>query len=102
MTELMTDCAQWIETGGLIACEDEKKSNSCAYVNEALARILNETLVQWKVRYYISASTSKNPNDPKVFEFSNLKCTDKQPGNLELFFLPTDRGVMTVKIFICS
>ncbi|MBI4739176.1 hypothetical protein HY772_06490 [Candidatus Woesearchaeota archaeon] len=100
VTELMTDCAQWIETGGLISCEDGR--NSCRYVNETVAWILNSTLVQWKVKYYVSAGTSKNPKDPKVFEFSNLKCKDNQPGNSELFFLPTDRGVMTVKIFICS
>lgn len=100
MTELMTDCAQWIETGGLILCEDG--NTSCAYVNHTIAKLLEDTLVQWKVKYYIAAGTSKNPKDLKVFEFSRLKCKDNQPGNSELFFLPTDRGVMTLKIFICS
>jgi hypothetical protein len=100
LTELMTDCAQWIETGGLITCGDG--NTSCSYVNSTVAKLIDDTLVQWKMKYYITASTSKNPADPKVFEFKSPKCDDRQPGNSELFFLPTDRGVLTMKIFICS
>ena len=42
MTQLFTDCAQWIETGGLLVCDEG--NTSCVYLNTTLSTILHQTL----------------------------------------------------------
>jgi len=99
--DLLIDCAQWPEAGGTITCGDG--SGSCDYVNRTIGHILNSTLNQWRVRYYFSASTSNIAEDRLVYH-TNGDCTMERPkpGESESFFLPTGRGMMTLRMFICS
>jgi hypothetical protein len=97
---LLIDCAEWPEESGTITCEDTYYSKSCVYLNDTIKGILGNTLDTWKVKYYITASTSKA--GPPILSFSTPKCTSSQPGESESFFLPTNRGLLTLKIFICQ
>ena len=99
LKDLMTDCAEWPEIGGTITCEGG--TLSCSYMREAIQQILNSTVNVWQVKYEIKAGTSKKAED-QIFYFSNRECTSNMPGNSESFFLPTNRGLLTMNIFICS
>jgi hypothetical protein len=101
MKDLLIDCAEWPEENGTITCGDGNKS--CLYVNSTIAGILNQTLDKWNVRYYFTAGTRKALDDQLLY-FHNRGCeADKKlPGESESFFLPTDRGLLTLKIFICE
>jgi hypothetical protein len=96
--DLMIDCAEFPEDGGTISCDDYTKS--CNYVNRTVYSILNSTLTTWKVRYYFTAGTAQD----QILYFDNGGCTaDRRlPGESESFFLPTNRGLLTMKIFICQ
>jgi hypothetical protein len=98
---LLIDCAEWPENGGTITCGDGRKS--CDYVRGTIENILNNTLHTWNVRYYFTAGTSKDLEDQLVY-LHNRGCTadKRQPGESESFFLPTSRGLLTLKIFICE
>jgi len=99
--DLLIDCAEWPEAGGTITCDDGRKS--CEYVNATIGEILSQTLDVWKTRYYLTAGTSKELEDQLIY-FHNLDCTadKRQPGESESFFLPTNRGLLTLRIFICE
>ena len=99
ITELLTDWAEWPEQYGTITCGDYSKAG--IYANKTISLILNQTLNKWRVSYQIKGYTNKAKGS-ELFVFNNRGCTDSVPGESELFFLPTDRGVLTVKIFICS
>ncbi|MFC1723434.1 hypothetical protein ACFL0V_04815 [Nanoarchaeota archaeon] len=99
LKDLMTDCAEWPEMDGTISCDDGTKS--CEYAKNAIEQILNSTLNTWRVKYELKAGTSKKPED-QIFYFNNRECTDNVPGSSESFFLPTNRGLLTMKIFICN
>lgn len=92
ITELLTDCAEF----EAITCGDGQRS--CDYADDAISLILNETLDEWRVKYHVSAFTQ--PQFPLV-NFSSRGCRDNVPGNSEEFFLPTDVGLLTFKVFIC-
>ncbi|MBT7903484.1 hypothetical protein HN587_06495 [Candidatus Woesearchaeota archaeon] len=99
MSELMIDCANWKESSGSIVCENGEKS--CEYVKDVFETVINETLAVWKMPYYIKAGTSKLDQE-QIFIFqSSPLCHDKVPGESEQFFLPTDRGLLSFKVFIC-
>jgi hypothetical protein len=99
--DLLIDCAEWPEDYGTITCGDGTKS--CIYVNNTIGEILNETLNEWRVKYYFTAGTSKKLKDQLIY-FHNGGCTaDKTlPGESESFFLPSSRGLLTLKVFICE
>ncbi len=99
LKDLMIDCAEWPEMGGTITCDDG--TLSCEYLQNAVQTILNDTVNVWRVKYEIKAGTSKKKED-QIFYFNNRDCTDNVPGQSESFFLPTDRGLLTLKIFICN
>jgi hypothetical protein len=97
---LLIDCAEWPEAGGTITCDDGRKS--CAYVNATIKDLLNQTLDVWKTRYYFTAGTSK-ALDAQIIYFQNSCPADKKlPGESESFFLPTNRGLLTLKMFVCE
>ncbi|MBI5880561.1 hypothetical protein HZB90_00350 [archaeon] len=98
---LLIDCAEWPEAGGTITCDDEQRS--CEYVNATISTLLDNTMTKWNRRYYVMAGTSKRL-DEQIIYHHNLGCTaDKTvPGESESFFLPTNRGLLTLKIFICE
>lgn len=99
--DLMIDCAEWPEDGGTITCDDGRKS--CDYVNSTIYGILNSTMTEWNVKYYVYADTKKNTNlEDNMLYFSNRGCKVGLPGESESFFLPTSRGLLTMKIFICE
>lgn len=101
--DLLIDCAEWPEAGGTITCDDGTRS--CYYVNQTIYDILNSTLGSWNVRYYMTAGTSKKA-DEQIIRFETAGCSadpsKARPGETESFFLPTNRGLLTLKIFICS
>ena len=99
ITELLTDWAEWPGQYGTITCGNYKKAG--IYANETIANLLNQTFDYWRIKYQIKGYTTKGVGQ-ELFKFNNLGCTDNVPGESELFFLPTDRGVLTVKFFICS
>ncbi|MBT5021373.1 hypothetical protein HOK51_10145 [Candidatus Woesearchaeota archaeon] len=101
LSELMIDCANWKEVGGSITCGNGR--NSCDYVKDTLGFILNETLEIWRVKYYFKAGNSPLAQD-QIFNFSSqhTSCSEGVPGEAEQFFLPTDRGLLTFKLFICD
>ncbi|MFC1742276.1 hypothetical protein ACFL3V_07110 [Nanoarchaeota archaeon] len=101
--DLLIDCAEWPEAGGTITCDPDPETGfslkSCDYVNNTILDIANKTLDAWWVDYYITAGTKEvqtlstnNDCDPG----------ETQPGESESFFLPTSRGLLTLKIFICE
>lgn len=95
--DLLMDCASW--PGGTITCEDEARSSSCKYVNDTMFFVLEETLVQWKTKFEVKAWTQPGQY---IVKFNNGGCHDNKPGESESFFLPTDAGLMTLKIYICE
>jgi hypothetical protein len=99
--DLLIDCAEWPEDGGTITCDDGRKS--CEYVNSTIEYILNSTLGVWRTKYYLHAGTSKFPNNQIIY-INTSKCNayTKAPGEQESFFLPTSRGMLTMRIFICE
>lgn len=99
--DLLIDCAEWPEAGGTISCGDGNKS--CVYVNNTVRSILNQTLDTWNTRYYLTVGTSKRL-DEQIIYFHNRGCLadEEQPGESESFFLPTSRGLLTLKIFVCE
>ena len=99
--DLLIDCAEWPEAGGTITCDDG--TMACDYVNRTMMYILNQTLDSWQVKYYFAADTSKSKDpEDQLFYFSNRGCRKGLPGESESFFLPTSRGIMTLKIFVCE
>lgn len=98
---LLIDCAEWPEAGGTITCDDGRRS--CEYVNATISTLLDNTMTKWNRRYYVMAGTSKRL-DEQIIYYSNLGCTANKtlPGESESFFLPTNRGLLTLKIFICE
>jgi hypothetical protein len=98
---LLIDCAEWPEAGGTITCDDGRRS--CEYINTTIPKLLDDTLTKWNQKYYLMAGTSKWPDEQIVYHY-NLGCTAKEklPGESESFFLPTSRGLLTLKIFICQ
>jgi len=95
---LLIDCAEWPEAGGTITCDDGRRS--CEYVNATISTLLDNTMTKWNRRYYVTAGTSNE----QIIDYHNLGCTadKKLPGESESFFLPTNRGLLTLKIFICE
>ena len=95
---LLIDCAEWPEAGGTITCDDGRRS--CEYVNATISTLLDNTMTKWNRRYYVTAGTSNE----QITYYHNLGCTadKKLPGESESFFLPTKRGLLTLKIFICE
>ena len=104
--DLLIDCAEWPENGGTITCDPDPVTGiglmSCDYVNRTMFNILNQTMDEWNTRYYFLADTKKNTKlEDNLFYFSNRGCDMGMPGESESFFLPTSRGLLTLKIFIC-
>ena len=93
MTELLSDCAEFQS----ITCDNGMRS--CVYANSTIRFILNQTLNSWRVKYHVKAFTK--PQFPLI-DINSSGCHDNLPGNSEEFFLPTDVGLLTVKVFICS
>jgi len=99
--DLLIDCAEWPEDGGTITCDDGRKS--CEYVNSTIENILNQTLNTWNQKYYLTAGTSKRISEHITYIHNKGCLADKtQPGESESFFLPTSRGLLTLKVFICE
>jgi hypothetical protein len=96
---LLIDCAEWPEAGGTITCDDVYMTKSCVYANKTIENILKSTLDVWNVPYMITAGTSKTD---LIINFRNKGCFTNQPGESESFFLPTNRGLLTLRIFICE
>ncbi|MFH1669346.1 MAG: hypothetical protein ABIA62_05440 [Candidatus Woesearchaeota archaeon] len=99
--DLLIDCAEWPENGGTITCDDGRKS--CEYVNGTIDYIFNATLNTWNVKYYFVAGTTKNIED-QIVNVHNKGCSAENPGpgESESFFLPSSRGLLSLKIFICQ
>ena len=101
--DLLIDCAEWPEAGGTIICDDGR--SSCEYVNDTIQDILSQTLDVWKRKYYVIAGTSKD-YDEQITRIEHEECSadpaKRRPGESESFFLPTNRGLLTLKIFICE
>lgn len=93
ITELLTDCAEF----QAITCDDGRRS--CEYANETIIYILNQSLDTWNVKYHLKIFTE--PRFPMI-NLSSRGCRDNLPGNSEDFFLPTDVGLLTIRVFICS
>jgi hypothetical protein len=105
--DLLIDCAEWPENGGTITCDPDPDTGisrmSCDYVNSTMFNIFNQTFNEWGVRYYFIADTGKYDKiEQHLFYFSNRGCEKGMPGESESFFLPTSRGLLTLKIFICQ
>lgn len=99
--DLLIDCAEWPEDGGTISCGDGTKS--CAYVNRTIEGILEGTFDAWNVKYYMTAGTTKDLDDSIIYFHTPLcSAVNPRPGESESFFLPTSRGLLTLKIFICE
>ena len=101
--DLLIDCAEWPEAGGTISCGGGMKS--CSYVNETIKSILNTTFDSWNVKYYVTAGTSKHL-DEQIIPSDSPACSadpaKARPGESESFFLPSSRGLLTLRIFICE
>lgn len=99
--DLLIDCAEWPEAGGTITCGDGRMS--CEYVQETVGQLLEDTLDVWQRKYYVIAGTSKHPED-RIVEVYHEDCAPDSPapGESESFFLPTNRGMLTLKVFICE
>ncbi len=99
--DLLIDCAEWPEAGGTITCDDGRMA--CEYVQDTIDQLLQNTLGVWQRKYYLIAGTSKNPED-RIIESYHPDCNPDKPapGESESFFLPTNRGLLTLKIFICE
>jgi hypothetical protein len=99
--DLLIDCADWPEEGGTITCGNGMKS--CGYVNATIAGILNQTFDAWKTRYFLTAGTSKRMDEQILYLHSAACLADRAaPGESESFFLPTSRGLLTLKVFVCE
>lgn len=99
--DLLIDCAEWPEAGGTITCGDGRKS--CEYVSSTIEYILAGTLDTWNQKYYLTAGTEK-ALEGKIVYLHHPDCPADRtlPGESESFFLPTNRGLLTLKIFICE
>ncbi len=98
--DLLIDCAEWPEDGGTITCDDGRKS--CEYVTSTIDYILNNTLNTWKVKYYFTAGTTKQLDEMILYLKNGCLADKPSPGASESFFLPTSRGLLTLRIFICE
>lgn len=96
ITELITDCAEF----QYIVCGDGR--GSCEYVNATIDSILQQTMVEWRIPYHITAFTGRESAASLLLNYSNRGCVNNMPGKAEPFFLPSDRGVITFKIYICE
>ncbi|MBW2996771.1 hypothetical protein KY349_00350 [Candidatus Woesearchaeota archaeon] len=98
--DLLIDCAEWPEAGGTITCGDGRKS--CEYVSSTIELILADTLDIWNQKYYLTAGTEKTLEGKIVYlHHDDCPASKTLPGESESFFLPTNRGLLTLKIFIC-
>jgi hypothetical protein len=102
--DLLIDCAEWPEEGGTITCDDGRKA--CNYVNETINGIINKTFNAWKTKYYMIAGTRMHRigQSDQIIYFYHPDCNPEKPrpGESESFFLPTNRGMLTLKIFVCE
>jgi hypothetical protein len=96
VADLLKDCALPYSS---ITCNDPSSSTSCAYVNNTLTQMLNNTVLKWNSKVEVKAWVSK---DDYIFEYRINVCNDKKPGESETLFLPTKAGTLSFKVFICE
>ncbi|MFC1691543.1 hypothetical protein ACFL0W_05175 [Nanoarchaeota archaeon] len=109
-TTLLQDCTDYWsihqKTGGSIKCTVDQNS-SCEYLNNSIEYMLNQTLRLWRVPYRIRTYRGAIVPGNVQFDFSDLSnpCPDtaeKQKPALQPIPLEQSRGVLTVKVDICS
>ena len=69
LTQLLQDCAAYNQQGGLIICDDGKKS--CQYSEESIRYIINNTLDKWGKSYKLTADLAQ-------IEISRGRCKTQQ------------------------
>lgn len=89
-SQILQDCANDPHS---TICNSE---NSCAYFEQQAREIFRNTLEQWKVNYEFSAYYDKeNP----ILSLGNACAGNKKS---ELFPMPTEAGILFVKLDICG
>ena len=91
-TGLLQDCA----ASGIITCPGFL--NSCDYAEQEIDKTFNNTLRRWNIAFEF---TVKKSADVDVIDpISNLDCTGERQS--KIYPIPTDVGIMTIKLDICS
>ena len=89
ITQLLQDCASY-QPNGLIDCGNGQRS--CAFAEQAIKQILGKSLDSWKKEYYLTA------------DLANKRFGTPCPGEKQsrLYPIPTEAGVMTVRLDVCG
>ena len=89
MAQILRDCAG--NTDGFSVCNAEE---SCAYFEQQAKEIFGNTLESWKTDYEFSVFHDESSQIIKLCK----QCVNKKS---EMFPLPTDSGILFVKLDIC-
>ena len=87
VTQLLQDCA----ASENIICEDG--NSSCYFVNKTINGILEQTLVKWNKEFVFNATLTD-------ISFVKGSCLGERQS--KLYPIPTDAGVMIVRLDICG
>jgi len=90
MTELLQDCSQ----NQIVVCLEGQ--NSCEYVSAAAEQIFDDTLKKWGISYEFNVFFEE---DNQILGLGKVCVGDKKS---KLFPIPTDSGVLNVKMDICG
>lgn len=90
MTGLLQDCSQ----GQIVACLEGQ--NSCDYVTAAAEQIFDDTLEKWDISYEFKIFFEE---ESPVLGLGEACVGDKKS---KLFPIPTDSGILKVKMDICG
>jgi hypothetical protein len=90
---LIVDCAEFQE----IRCDGSNTQRSCDYLQVTISSIFSETLDIWGKEYRYSIYI--DGEDPLVVVGNGACDGDIEPG---IFYLPTAKGLVIVRLDICS
>ncbi len=96
ITQLLQDCANDEGGEGIISCEGVY---SCEYANETMTILLNKTLIPLNKDFELSAKLDEE-FDP--LHVTRGVCTGEKTSSSPCCSIPTDAGVLNIRLDICS
>ncbi|MFW5746215.1 MAG: hypothetical protein ACOCWQ_01550 [Nanoarchaeota archaeon] len=91
--DLITDCAE----NGDVVCPGGL--DSCMFVQTELQHVFGQTLEVWGKSYRYQVYLQNTPEEPLVKLQQGTCNKELEPG---IFYLPTDRGTIFVRLDICA
>lgn len=101
LTQLLQDCAAYNVQGGIIICDDGRRS--CDYANDAIGEILSKTLNAWNKEYSLIASIGSTD----IVDYTTENCAPERKDiekQTKIYPIPVpgQSQPMTLRLDICN